>query len=69
MLSAQTLGLGTCWIGLAHGVLTSNKEAREKIAGVHGTIWGVIIIGYPNQTYYRVPPRPDIKTKGLDELE
>ncbi|MFX0010778.1 MAG: nitroreductase family protein [Candidatus Hermodarchaeota archaeon] len=69
MLSAQTLGLGTCWIGLAHGVLSSNKEAREKIAGVHGNIWGVIIIGYPNQIYYRVPPRPDIKTKGLEELE
>jgi len=69
MLSAQTLGLGTCWIGLAHGVLTSNKEVREKIAGIHGNVWGVIIIGYPSQIYYRVPPRPDIKTMGLNELE
>ena len=68
MLSAQTLGLGSCWIGLAHGVLTSNKEVREKIAGIHGHVWGVIIIGYPTQIYYRVPPRPNIKTKGLDEL-
>jgi nitroreductase len=69
MLCAQTLGLGTCWIGLAHGVLSSNKEARKEIAGIHGNIWGVIIIGYPSQIYYRVPPRPDIKTKGLVELE
>ena len=69
MLCAQTFGLGTCWIGLAHGVLSSNKEIREKITGIHGNVWGVIIIGYPTQIYYRVPPRPDIKTIGLDELE
>ncbi|MFW9876457.1 MAG: nitroreductase family protein [Candidatus Thorarchaeota archaeon] len=68
MLCAQTLGLGTCWIGLAHGVLASNKKAREEIVGIRGNVWGVIIIGYPAQIYYRVPPRPDIKTKGLDEL-
>ena len=69
MVSAQSLGLGSCWIGLAHGVLTSNKEIREEIAGIRGNVWGVIIIGYPTQKYYRVPPRPDIKTKGLDDLE
>lgn len=69
MLCAQTLGLGTCWIGLAHGMLSSNRKAREEIAGIHGHIWGVIIIGYPTQIYYRVPPRPDIKTQGLNELE
>ncbi|MBY8987234.1 MAG: nitroreductase family protein, partial [Candidatus Lokiarchaeota archaeon] len=33
MLSAQSLGLGTCWIGLAYGVLITSKEIREKIAG------------------------------------
>ncbi|MHA2184856.1 MAG: nitroreductase family protein [Promethearchaeota archaeon] len=69
MLSAQTLGLGSCWIGLAQSVLSSNKEAREKIAGIHGRIWGVIVIGYPTQIYYRVPPRPDIKTKGLEDTK
>ncbi|MFX1326221.1 MAG: nitroreductase family protein [Promethearchaeota archaeon] len=69
MLCAQTVGLGTCWIGLAHGMLSSNREAREEIAGIHGYVWGVIIIGYPTQIYYRVPPRPDIKTQGLNKLE
>jgi nitroreductase len=69
MLAAQTLGLGSCWIGLAHGVLSANKEARENIAGIRGNIWGVMILGYPTQTYYKVPPRPEIKTHGLDELE
>ncbi|MHA1885686.1 MAG: nitroreductase family protein [Promethearchaeota archaeon] len=69
MFSAQSLGLGSCWIGLAHGVLSASKEIREKVAGIRGHIWGVFILGYPTQTYFRVPPRPDIKTKGLDELE
>ncbi|MHA1914573.1 MAG: nitroreductase family protein [Promethearchaeota archaeon] len=69
MLSAQSLGLASCWIGLAHGALTTSKEIRESIAGIRGNVWGVITLGYPNQTYYQVPPRPDIKTKGLDELE
>ncbi len=69
MLCAQTLGLGSCWIGLAHGVLSSSKELREKFVGKNWHVLGVIILGYPTQIYYRVPPRPDIKTKGLDELE
>ena len=70
MLSAQSLGIGSCWIGLAHGVLKSNKEIRENVAGIRGEIWGVIILGYPHnsQKYYRVPPRPELKIKGLEEL-
>ncbi|MBY9019583.1 MAG: nitroreductase family protein [Candidatus Lokiarchaeota archaeon] len=69
MLSAQSLGLGSCWIGLAHGVLTSHKDIKEKIAGIKGNVWGVIIIGYPAQRFYHAPPRPMIRTKGLDELD
>lgn len=69
MLCAQSLGLASCWIGLAHGVLGANKRLKEEIAGIRGTIWGVITIGYPTQIYYKVPPRPDIKTNGLDELD
>lgn len=69
MLSAQSLGLGSCWIGLAIGVLKVNKELRENVAGIKGNIWGVITLGYPAQEFYRVPPRPSLKIKGLDELE
>ena len=69
MLSAQSLGLGSCWIGLAYGVLVSNKEIKEKIAGIKGKVWGVIIIGYPALKYFHAPPRPMIKTKGLDDLD
>ncbi|MFX1375104.1 MAG: nitroreductase family protein [Promethearchaeota archaeon] len=69
MLSAQALGLGTCWIGLAQTVVSMNKELREKIIGIDGTVWGIIIIGYPSQIYYRIPPRPDLKIQGLNELD
>lgn len=70
MLSAQSLGLGSCWIGLAHGILASNKEIREIFVDIQDKIWGVIILGYPNDSLksYRSPPRPDLKTKGLEEL-
>ena len=69
MLCAQSLGLGSCWIGLAHGVLSSSKELREKFVGKNWHVLGVVILGYPTQIYYQVPPRPNIKTQGLDELE
>jgi len=69
MLSAQSLGLGTCWIGLAQAILAANRELRENVVGIKGRIWGVITIGYPTQRFFRVPPRPSLKIKGLDELE
>jgi nitroreductase len=68
-LSAQSLGLASCWIGLAKGVLSSHKDIKEKITGIKGNVWGVIILGYPAVRYFHAPPRPLIKTKGLDELE
>ena len=70
MLIAQSLGLGNCWIGFAHGFLVENKQITKQITGVRGQVLGVITLGYPhnNQKYFRVPPRPDIKTKGLQEL-
>jgi nitroreductase/NAD-dependent dihydropyrimidine dehydrogenase PreA subunit len=69
MLSAQTLGLGSCWIGMAHGFLNSNKKAKEEFLGIEGRVWGVIILGYPTVKFYRIPPRPFIPTKGLEELK
>jgi len=69
MLSAQSLGLGTCWIGLIHGVLVSNKDIKEKIPRIKGNVWGLIIIGYTAQRYFHASLRPSIKTKGLDEID
>ena len=69
MLSAQSLGLASCWIGLAHGVFKAHKDIKEKLTGIKDDIWGVIIVGYPARKFYRTPPRPMIKTTGLEELE
>lgn len=68
MISAQALGLSSCWIGLAHGVLKYNKELCENLTGIKGYVEGVITLGYPAQKYYKIPPRPAIKTYGLEEL-
>ena len=67
MLAAETLGLGSCWIGVAQGVLSSNDELKELI-GIKGTVSGVISIGYPKVKYYRFPDRPSLKVKGLDKI-
>lgn len=69
MISAQALGVASCWIGLAHGVLTASKEVRENLVGIKGNVEGVITLGYPAQKYYKIPPRPVIKTFGLEDLE
>jgi nitroreductase len=62
MLAAETLGLGTCWIGLAQLPIEAIKEVK-KMAKVIGKCWGVMTIGYPQLKYYRCPPRDPIKVK------
>ncbi|MFW9941951.1 MAG: nitroreductase family protein [Candidatus Thorarchaeota archaeon] len=62
-LAAHTLGLATCWIGMAHG-LGMNKEMM-KIIGLEGPIQGVLTIGYPAVKYYNTPPRAPLNVIGL----
>jgi nitroreductase len=63
-LAAHTLGLATCWIGLAHG-LGMNKEMM-KVIGLKGQIHGILTIGYPAVKYYRTPPRAPLNVVGLE---
>ncbi len=63
-LAAHTLGLATCWIGMAHG-LGMNKEMM-KVIGLKGQIQGVLTIGYPAVRYYRIPPRAPLHVVGLE---
>jgi nitroreductase/NAD-dependent dihydropyrimidine dehydrogenase PreA subunit len=55
-LAAQTLGLGTCWNGWTQAAIDLNPKIKE-MAGVLGRKIGVFTLGYPDVTYYRVPPR------------
>jgi len=69
MFAAQTLGLGTCWNGLSYSAMTENEEIRKDIAGVPGKVMGVMTIGYPSVKYFRAPPRPPLRIKGINELK
>ncbi|MHA2119680.1 MAG: nitroreductase family protein, partial [Promethearchaeota archaeon] len=68
MLSAQSLGLGSCWIGMGHVFLNNKKEVKKELLGIEGRVWGVIIIGYPTVRFHRIPPRPLMETRGLEDL-
>jgi len=65
MLSAHSLGLGSCWIGFAHGVLQDHPAIARKFTGIETYILGVMILGYPAVKYFRAPPRPPMEIKEL----
>jgi nitroreductase/NAD-dependent dihydropyrimidine dehydrogenase PreA subunit len=65
MLEAESLGLGTCWIGMVQASVPKNKEIL-KILGIKGMILGAFTLGYPAVKYRRLVPRPPLKIKGLD---
>jgi len=63
-LAAQSLGLGTCWNGYIQMASQHNKKIM-KLAGVRGKRLGAFMIGYPNITFKRAPPRSRKSVKGL----
>lgn len=63
-LAAQTLGLGTCWVGYAQMAADLDKRIF-KVAGIRGYRLGAFAIGYPSISYKRCPPRPHRRIKGL----
>lgn len=66
MFAAETLGLGTCWIGWAQGPLNTIREIREDNLGITDSVSGVFTIGFPNVKYKRCPTRPEITTTWLN---
>ncbi len=62
MLFAETLGIGSCWIGGVQMYLNENKELKERILDIKDKIFSFMIFGYPNVKYYCAPPRPPINT-------
>lgn len=66
MLAAQSLGLGTCWIGWAQGVLSRSRRLRASIGVPAGQkVWGVMALSYPDVKYYRIPMRKHVSLKRL----
>lgn len=58
MFAAQSIGLGTCWIGYAQEALNRYDKLKEML-GIPDDmkINGVFILGYPDVKYQRAPPR------------
>ncbi|UCD01100.1 MAG: nitroreductase family protein [Promethearchaeota archaeon] len=63
MLCAQTLGLGSCWIGGVQVFLNENKEIQKELFDINDKIVGIMILGYPKVKYYKIPPRPPLETQ------
>ncbi|MBD3255607.1 MAG: 4Fe-4S dicluster domain-containing protein [Candidatus Lokiarchaeota archaeon] len=64
-LAAQSLGLGTCWIGYV--TMANEKNPKiAKIVNARGKIIGAFTIGYPDVKFYRVPPRSEKRVKIID---
>ncbi len=62
MLCAETLGVGSCWIGGVQMYLNENKEIKETVFGIKDKIFGFMVFGYPTVKYFCAPPRPPINT-------
>jgi nitroreductase/NAD-dependent dihydropyrimidine dehydrogenase PreA subunit len=58
MLAAESLGIGSCWIGIA-------QEAMQRIPNIPKKLgikqkykpWGCFVLGIPLDEYKRLPPR------------
>ena len=62
MLAAQSLGLGTCWIGFAQEALHRKKRLRNHFGIPKGfKPWGVLALGEPAISYQRAPPRKPLR--------
>lgn len=57
-LAAPSLGLGCCWAGiLMLGVNQSEDLARKLHIPENHSLRGALMLGYPKNKYFRIPPR------------
>jgi nitroreductase/NAD-dependent dihydropyrimidine dehydrogenase PreA subunit len=64
MLAAHTLGLGSCWMGFTMMAVRKSREILRQFQIPKGRlIAGVMILGYTNQKYHRMPVRNEIKAQ------
>ncbi|MHA1268406.1 MAG: nitroreductase family protein [Candidatus Helarchaeota archaeon] len=66
MLAAQSLGLGTCWIGFAQEAVKRNNKLKNWLKiGKNKKCLGVMIVGYPAMKFLKAPIRKPLKIKWL----
>ena len=67
MLAAQSLGLGTCWIGFAQRRLQNLSKLRKHFNIPKGfNVRGVLILGDPAIQYQRGPPRRELRVNWIE---
>jgi nitroreductase/Pyruvate/2-oxoacid:ferredoxin oxidoreductase delta subunit len=63
-LMAQALGLGTCFVSLAHKGLSADKRCKALVGiAPEDHIHAVLLLGYPDVTYRRPAPKPEPVTQ------
>lgn len=67
MLGAETLGLGSCWIGGVQMFLNEKKQIKKSLLKIEDEVFGIMIFGYPAVKYFRAPPRPPIETQFISK--
>ena len=61
-LAAPSLGLGSCWAGiLMLGVSQSPELAQKLRIPENHSLRGALMLGYPKNKYFRIPPRNEPK--------
>ncbi len=67
MFAAQSIGLGTCWIGFAQEALQRKKKLRKWL-GIpkDRKVNGVLVLGYPSVHFHRAPPRKKLKIQWFE---
>lgn len=66
MLAAQSLGLGTCWIGFAQEAVKRDGKLKKWLQIPKGrNCYGVMVMGYPAVKFQRAPPRKELKVQWL----
>lgn len=64
MFAAQSLKLGTCWIGYAQEALNRHEDVKESLdIPEEHKVNGVLILGFPSIEFKRVPPREPLNIK------
>ncbi len=66
MLAAESLGLGSCWIGFAQESLQRLRSLSKFIGIPRGhMVWGCFTLGKPIPIFHRIPPKPDLSVKRI----
>ncbi len=66
MLAAETLGLGSCWIGFAQETLQRLKSLSKFIGIPRGhSAWGCFVLGKPVPKFNGIPPKTNLSVKRI----